>query len=186
MKSFYNETELRGMGFNSLGANVLISKMARLYDPSTISIGNNVRIDDFCILTGDIELGSHIHIGAYSALFGGGGIKMHDFSGTSSRVSVYSTADSFDGSGMSNPCIPDKYRSVKSGLVEFKKHVLVGAGSVILPYTVLGEGASVGALSLVHCDLRSWSIYAGVPARMIGKRKKEIIYKYEREMMEAV
>ncbi len=30
-----------------------------------ISIGDNVRIDDFCILSGKIELGSNIHISAY-------------------------------------------------------------------------------------------------------------------------
>ena len=36
------------------------------------------------------------------------------------------------------------------------------------------------------CYVCKNTIYAGVPARMIGKRKKEIIYKYEREMMEAV
>lgn len=36
-----------------------------------MTIGSNVRIDDFCILSGRLEFGSYVHIAAYSALYGG-------------------------------------------------------------------------------------------------------------------
>jgi len=55
MNSFYTEDELKEIGLKSYGHNVLISRKANLYSVSEISIGNNVRIDDFCILSGKIK-----------------------------------------------------------------------------------------------------------------------------------
>ena len=43
----------------------------------------------------------------------------------------------------------------------------IGAHSVILPGVTIGEGAVVGAMSLVKTDVEAWSVCAGVPARMI-------------------
>ena len=57
MNSFYSQEELMKIGFLSVGKNVLISKKASIYNPSVISIGNNVRIDDFCILSGKVTIG---------------------------------------------------------------------------------------------------------------------------------
>lgn len=71
MTSFYTEQELKEIGFRSLGKGAAISKNARFYSPNCISIGDNVRIDDFCILSGDVEIHSHIHIAPFSALYGG-------------------------------------------------------------------------------------------------------------------
>lgn len=172
MTSFYSDKELKEIGLKSVGSKVLISRFAQIYSPSTISIGDNVRIDDFCILSGDIEIGSHIHIGAYSALFGGGGIIMRDFSGLSSRVSIYSVSDDYNGGTLTNPCIPDEHRSIKHGLVEMKEHTVIGAGSVVMPNAILNEGVAVGAMSLVKGCLKEWSIYAGIPARILKGRRK--------------
>mgnify|MGYP004422306013 CR=1 FL=1 len=91
--SFYTESELATLGLHSYGKNVLISRFARLYAPETISIGDNVRIDDFCILSGNITLGSHIHIAAYCALYGAKGIVMEDYTGLSARATLYSAID---------------------------------------------------------------------------------------------
>ncbi len=84
--SFYSENELAEIGFKSFGQNVMISKKASIYGAGSIEIGNNVRIDDFCILSGKIKLGDYIHISAYSSLFAGDkGIEMKDFCTLSSR-----------------------------------------------------------------------------------------------------
>ena len=91
MTSFYDENELKEIGFKSYGENVKISRKSSIYGAEKISIGNNVRIDDFCILSGQIKLGNYIHIAAYSALYGGeDGIVIKDFANISSRVSIYS------------------------------------------------------------------------------------------------
>ncbi|PSU67593.1 hypothetical protein CTM67_20550, partial [Photobacterium phosphoreum] len=65
MMSFYSYEELKKIGFSSFGDNVLISKKASIYGASKIDIGNNVRIDDFCVLScsnGKFNIGNYIHI----------------------------------------------------------------------------------------------------------------------------
>ena len=95
MESFYTNNELAQIGFKSLGENILLSKKASIYGAKDISIGNNVRIDDFCILSGVINLGSNIHISAYCALYGAYGINMEDYTGLSPRCTVFSATDDF-------------------------------------------------------------------------------------------
>ena len=70
--SFYTDEELKEIGFKSYGKNVLLSRKTSIYGANNISIGNNVRIDDFCILSGNITLGNYIHIASACLLFGGG------------------------------------------------------------------------------------------------------------------
>ena len=47
----YTREELEAIGFAQLGENVKISKKASIYGAANISIGNHVRIDDFCIIS---------------------------------------------------------------------------------------------------------------------------------------
>lgn len=54
--SFLSQKELEEIGFCSYGTNVKISRYARIYSPEKIKIGDNVRIDDFCILSGKITV----------------------------------------------------------------------------------------------------------------------------------
>jgi len=92
--SFYQQQELAELGLKSYGKNVIISRKCSIYGASNISIGNNVRIDDFCVLSGKIEIGNFVHIAAASLLFGGEhGIIMEDFSGLSSRCVIYAESD---------------------------------------------------------------------------------------------
>ena len=58
MTSFYTEEELKGLGFRHIGNGVCISRKASIYGAQNISLGDHVRIDDFCILSGRIEIGS--------------------------------------------------------------------------------------------------------------------------------
>ena len=84
--SFYNQEELTALGFKAVGKNVLISRKTSIYGAQHISIGDNVRIDDFSLLSGQITIGSYVHIAAYVGLFGGGGIVLDDFVGLSARI----------------------------------------------------------------------------------------------------
>ena len=43
--------EIEKMEFASVGNNVFISTKASFYGTSKIHIGNNVRIDDFCVIS---------------------------------------------------------------------------------------------------------------------------------------
>jgi dTDP-4-amino-4,6-dideoxy-D-glucose acyltransferase len=176
--AFLSDSQLAKMGFAAVGQNCLISDKASFYNPSNITIGHHVRIDDFCVLSaGDkgIELGNYIHIAVFCSLIGQELISMADYSGTSSRVAVYSSTDDFSGRHLTNPMVDDKFRGVISEPVVFKKHALVGAGSVVLPGSTLNEGVAVGALSLVKGELSAYSIFAGVPARYIKDRDTNLV-----------
>ena len=176
MNSFFSNEELSQIGFHSVGENVLISRKTSIYKPECMDIGSNVRIDDFCILSGNIVIKNYVHIAAHCCLFGGiSGIEFNEFTGLSSRSAVYAESDDYSGLAMSNPMIPMKYRKITNGKVIFEKHALVGTGSTILPGVVLGEGASVGSMSLVTKSLNSWGIYVGIPCKRIRDRNKNII-----------
>jgi len=174
--SFYNEKELKELGFKSFGKNVLLSKKASFYGESEISFGNNIRVDDFCILSGKIAIGNHVHIGAGSYLFGGGkGITIGDYSGCSQHVCIYATSDDYSGRSLTNPTLPDKFKNLNVGPVIIEKYVIIGAGSVLLPSIVVGEGCAIGALSLVNKSTGPWKIYSGNPAVPINNRNKKIL-----------
>jgi galactoside O-acetyltransferase len=171
--AFLTEKELKKVGFKSYGNNVLISDKASIYSPETISIGSNVRIDDFCILsagTEGIKIGNYIHIACYTSIIGAGKITLKDYCNISSRVAIYSSNDDYSGEWMTNPMVPSEYTNVKHGPVLIDRHVIIGAGSVILPHSHIKEGVSIGALSLVKADCEPNYIYAGNPLQKIKKK----------------
>lgn len=174
--SFLSAEEIKDLGFNHVGLNVLISRLASFYETENISIGNNVRIDDFCILSGRITIGNYIHVAAGCYLYGGEqGIELNDFVNLSSRIAIYAKSDDYSGATLTNPTIPDKYKQVVEAKVVLQRHVLLGTGCVVLPGVIIEEGVSVGSLSLINKSLPGWKIYAGIPAKPIKDRKKDLL-----------
>lgn len=138
-------------------------------------LGDNIRIDDFCILSGNIKLGSYIHISAYTCLIGGTkGIVLQDFVTVSSRCAVYAVSDDFSGEQLNNSMIPTAYRRVIEGQVILEDYVSVGTGSIILPGVKLEEGVAVGAMSFVKHTLEGWKIYVGAPCRYVKDRNQNM------------
>lgn len=175
----YTEDDLAGEGFRALGHNVRIARNCTIVGAENISIGDNVRIDGYCTLiaagAGRIDLGSFIHIGGYCALLAAEGITMDDFSGLSWGVQIYTRSDDFSGRSMTNPTVPTRYTGAKGGAVSLGRHVIIGAGCVVLPALTVGEGVAVGALSLVAGSLDEWGIYSGIPARHIKERSRQLL-----------
>lgn len=183
MNSFYTKAELDELGFDHVGVNVMISRNACIYSASKIRIGNNVRIDDFCILSGKIVIGNHVHIAVGVSLFAGEtGIEINDFVGLSSRTVVYAESDDYSGDYLTNPTVPVKYKHIISGKISFGKHVLLGSGCTVLPGVSVGEGASVGAMSLIAKDVAPWNISVGIPCKVIKKRSDKLL-ELEQELL---
>lgn len=175
---FLTEKELKAMGFKHVGRNVNVSPKVSIYCPENISIGDNSRIDDFCVLSaGDegIFIGDYVHIACYSSIIGKSKIILEDFCNISGRVSIYSSTDDFSGACLTNPTIPAEFKKVINEQVILEKHVVVGAGSVILPGVVISEGAAIGALSLVSDNCESFWIYGGVPVKKIKERNRDVL-----------
>lgn len=176
MNSFLSPNEIKEIGFNQIGNNVELSRKASIYSPERMIIGDNVRVDDFCILSGHIVIGSSVHISAYTGLFAGeSGIFVDDYCTISSRCVVYAVSDDYSGMYMTNPTVPLEYRNVQEKPVRLDKYVIIGSGSTVLPGVILGEGVAVGSMSLVKSSLREWNIYAGIPCRKVKKRENRIL-----------
>lgn len=173
--SFYTEEELQNLGFKSIGKDCMISRKASLYGTDKMSIGNNVRIDDFCILSGNITLGSNIHISAYVALYGSMGIEMEDYTGISPHSTIFSAMDDFSGNYLIGPIHPEEYTNVTGGKVIVKRFSQIGANSVIFPNLTIAEGAVVGAMSMVRKDLKPWTIYIGIPVKKLKERSRNML-----------
>ena len=173
--SFYSEEELKDLGLKSYGQHILISRKASIYSPGEIELGDHVRIDDFCILSGKISMGSYIHISAYVALYAAYGISIGDYATISGRVLIYSQNDDYSGEYLTNPMVPSEKTNVSGGTVVVGKYAIIGAGSVVLPDLTIGEGVAVGGMSLVNSDLDPWMIYAGIPAKVIRERSRGLL-----------
>jgi acetyltransferase-like isoleucine patch superfamily enzyme len=174
--SYYTSKELKMMGFKWLGKNVKISTKASVYDCGQIEVGDNSRIDDFCVISGKISMGKNVHIAPYCLLAGGEkGIVLEDFSGLAYKVQVFTQSDDYSGKSMTNPTVPAEYKNEVKKEVVIKRHVIVGAGSMILPGVVLDEGTAVGAMSLVRKNTTAWSVYLGNPARKLKNRSQDLL-----------
>jgi galactoside O-acetyltransferase len=176
--SFLKQSELENLGFKSLGKNVLISDKASIYNAKNISIGDNTRIDDFSILSagdGGISIGKNVHIACFATIIGKGMVIMGDYSGLSSRVSVYSSSDDYSGEYMTNPCVPNNFTNTIHKDVIIGKHVVVGASSVVLPGVHLADCSAVGSMSLVKSDVGEFEIVVGIPAKKVKDRKRKIL-----------
>lgn len=176
MNGYLSREEVLALGFASVGENVQISNKACFYGAAKMRIGSHVRIDDFCILIGNISLGDYIHIAQYSAIHASAGsFFMSDFSTLSSRVAVYAASDDYSGEYMTNSVVPSEFTHTLVADITVGKHVVVGTGSTLLPGAVLPDGVAVGAMSLVKSALQPWTIYAGIPCRKLAERKKNCI-----------
>ena len=80
---------------------------------------------------------------------------------------------------LSNYCVGDDYAKLgyKLGIIHMKKGSLVGMESFIMPGVTIGEGAIVGAGSLVTKDIPAWTVAAGRPAKVVKEIPQRISVK---------
>ena len=174
--AYLNKIELEKIGFKYLGENVLISDKASIYNPEKIEIGDNSRIDDFCVISGKIKIGKNVHIAPLSLIAGGElGITFLDFSGVAYQCCIFTQSDDYSGRTLTNPTIPDRYKSETKKPIIIKKHVIIGAQSMVFPGVIIEEGCSIGAMSLVKRSTLPWGVYVGNPARRVKDRKKDLL-----------
>ena len=174
---YYTSLELRAFGFARVGEGCMIARNCTVIGLANITIGDNVRIDGFTSIVapaGKLRIGSHVHIATACMLGARGGIDIGDFSSLSQGVRIFTAIDDFSGRRMSNSQVPDDVLGVQVAPVTIGAYVPIGSGTIVLPGVTIGEGAAVGAMSLVPRSLDGWAIYAGNPAKKTGERARNV------------
>ncbi len=185
--SYLTQQEIEQMEFKFIGKNVKISNNAKIYNADQIEIGDNSRIDDFCVLSGKIKIGRNVFMGVHSNLAGGvNGIELADFVTMAYYVNVFTQSDDYLGFTLTNPTVPRKYKNELFGSLKIGKHVIVGSNSVIMPNAHIAEGCSIGAMSLVTKATVPWGIYVGVPAKWIKSRSAELLKLEQQYLLDEV
>jgi galactoside O-acetyltransferase len=171
--------------FKSIGEDVVISPFVEIRYPQLVSIGDHVAIDFGFVLSTTAKIGNYIHIGPHVSVIGGKGARLvlGDFCSIAAGVRIICKGDEHLGAGIVGALVPTKYKDRQIGeQIEIPRFAALGTNSVVMPGVIIGEGAVVGANSLLKMDAEPWTIYAGSPAKPIGLRPKEKILEFAKEM----
>ena len=185
MNTSGSELQLNLGNFESIGADVVISPFVEIRYPQLVSIGDHVAIDFGFVLTTAAKIGNYIHIGPHVSVIGGKGARLilGDFCSLAAGVRIICRGDEHLGAGIVGALVPPPYKDRQIGeQIEIPRFAALGTNSVVMPGVIIGEGAVVGANSLLKMDAEPWTIYAGSPAKPIGLRPKEKILEFAKEM----
>lgn len=155
--------------------------------------GNNVRLYPLCkiIRSEVVELLNNCQIFDNVFIDGGKGLKVGEFTTITWNVIIEGIGNTtlgnrvFIGPGSklltsmnelngfyAVDHLPSGQAKIKYGSIVIENDAYVGANCTILTDVKIGEGAVVGANSLVLKDLEPWGIYVGSPCKKIGVREK--------------
>jgi acetyltransferase-like isoleucine patch superfamily enzyme len=176
----------------SCGRNVVFGQNVVLRHPHKIHIGDNVVVDDHCLLdakgetnrgirigsgvfigrntilsckNGDIDLGDEANVGFNCEIFSGSRVTI----GRSVLMAAYCYVIGGDHA-FSDPSQPVLSQERKSAGVSVGDGAWLGAGAKILDGVAIGERAIVGAGAVVREDVPAGAVAVGVPARVVGQR----------------
>lgn len=114
-----------------------------------------------------VKIGQHCNIGTDAFLDGRRGISIGDNVATGAEIMIYTLQHDMDSSTF----------EVSGGPVIIEDYVYIGARAIILPGIRIGRGAVVAAGAVVSRDVPAYAIVAGVPARFVRERRRDLNYR---------
>jgi acetyltransferase-like isoleucine patch superfamily enzyme len=174
------------------GRNVVFGQHVVLRHPHKIRIGDNVVIDDNCLLdakgddnrgieigsgvfvgrnsivsckNGDVTLGDGVNIGFNCEVFSAGRVTI----GARTLLAAYCYVIGGDHD-WSDPAASVMDQARTSSGVTIGAGAWLGAGVKVLDGTTIGDGAIVGAGAVARGEIPAGAIAVGVPAKVIGTR----------------
>jgi acetyltransferase-like isoleucine patch superfamily enzyme len=181
----YTREELLSMGFAHVGENVKVFRNSVLVNCANIYLGDSCQVDDFVhiIASKPVRIGRRVHVSCFTSIAGGGEVTLEDYCGLSAGCRLISGSDDFMGGGMTNPCVPEKFRKVLRSRIHLKKHAILGTNTIVFPGVTIHEGAATGGAATVNKDLEAWGVYMGSPARRVKERPRELILSLEQDLI---
>jgi acetyltransferase-like isoleucine patch superfamily enzyme len=174
---FLSREFLEALGFARVGEDVLIHSTAVIVDCHKISLGSRIRIDPYVIISnrGGVEFGNNVHIGGHSVLAGHAVVRLDDFVNISHYVGIYTSNEDLSGRTLSHPTVPGGDGTTRTASISFGRHSAAGHGSLVLPGARFGEGSVLGAMSRIGRPMKPWTTYAGIPARRMRERRRDLL-----------
>jgi acetyltransferase-like isoleucine patch superfamily enzyme len=176
----------------SCGRNVVFGQNVVLRHPHKIHVGDNVVVDDNCLLDAKgesnrgIRIGSGVFIGRNSILScKNGDIELADGANIGFNCEVFSASRVKIGAGVlmaaysyviggdhdfSDPSASVLAQPRTSAGVDVGAGAWIGAGAKILDGVTIGERAIVGAAAVVREDVPPLAVSVGIPARVVSHR----------------
>jgi len=182
---FFDANKLR-----HCGKNVIMAPSVVITSPEKVSIGDNTVIDHFVRITGDVSIGAYSHISSQCVFVGGvGKANIGNFVDFAPGCKIVLASNNYRGdNGLLFHNVPEEYRGTPEiGLVTIDDYALFGCDTIILPGTVVPEGMATGAMTLLRQRsdthaYKPWTLYAGNPAREIGKRDGSLMKLYGEQL----
>ncbi|MCO6493524.1 MAG: acyltransferase [Phaeodactylibacter sp.] len=144
-----------------------------------LKLGSNVKIRRNCYFhcggyewsgcNGYIEVGEGSWFCENIVLYGAGGIRVGKCSGIGAGSMIFSSRDDYSREYALLPYIIHQFAEVVIG-----DYVRVFSNVIISPGVHIGDGAVIGAGSVVTRNIPPWTIAFGVPAKIVGQRLKDM------------
>ena len=170
---------LEMMGDNIRNKLQFCGKSVYFYPLCKMIRAENAKVDDFTRILdySYIDAGESLIIGKHSMIAwqtiieGGGKTRIGDRVFVGPGTKILTSTYEFEGLYAAE-FIPEECRAFRYGNIVIGDDAYIGSNCVVMPGTHIGEGAVVGANSLVTKDLKPWTIYVGSPCKELKKRSK--------------
>ena len=148
-----------------------VSRHARVQLSGNVTFGAGTVVKPYVIIqthSGRIAMGQNCAVSSFDHIStGDGDIILGDSVRIAPNVTIVGGTKAFKKKDVS---ILDQGVDSRQG-VTIGSDVLIGAGTVILPGCEIGDGVVIGAGSVVNGNLEAYSIVAGAPAKVVGRRE---------------
>ena len=134
----------------------------------TVRIDDGAFLDDGVIVApygGSVVIGRNVFIGPYTVLYGHGGLVIGQDTQIAAHCVMIPANHRFDRTD-----IPIRKQGLTTCGIEIGEDVWLGSGVHLLDGAQVGRGCVVGAGAVVTKSLPSFSVAAGVPARVLRHR----------------
>jgi acetyltransferase-like isoleucine patch superfamily enzyme len=167
------------------GDDVRIDDHVQITRPHLVDIGDHVAIDFGFYCSTQLKIGDYVHISPHVSVVGGEAalLEIDSFITISSGSRLICGGETFSGEGLVGPFVPPQYRdTLKVAPIRLRRFCGIASNVVVFAGCDVAEGSVVGAGSVLTSSTEPWTIYAGVPARPIKKRRSDLMKAYAKKM----